>query len=150
MLAVARATAVLCALIELAWAHRSGAPDSFTASEAMFADALAPWFGRRGIHFSWVVMVVVFLTMLTSSAALGLPGAFLPPLAREFGWTTGQVSSALALRFTLFGLIGPFAAVLMERYGMRGIICAPVAPVGPGVAPAPRVTAPGRAGGLWG
>src|SRR3954471_9964185 len=33
MLAVARATAVLCALIGHAWAHRSGAPNSFTASE---------------------------------------------------------------------------------------------------------------------
>src|SRR3954467_13496500 len=52
----------------------------------MFATPVPPWFGRRGIHFSWVVMGIAFLTMLTSSAALGLPGAFLQPLGKEFGW----------------------------------------------------------------
>src|ERR1700736_5147991 len=68
-------------------------------------------------------MVIGFLTMLISSAALGLPGAFLRPLSREFGWSTGQISSALAVRFALFGLMGPFAAILMERYGLRRIVC---------------------------
>src|ERR1700742_4261294 len=89
----------------------------------MFATPVAHWFGRRGIHFSWVVMGIAFLTMLTSSAALGLPGAFLLPLSREFGWSTDEISGAIALRFALYGLIGPFAAVLMERYGLRRIIC---------------------------
>ena len=89
----------------------------------MFATPVAHWFGRRGIHFSWVVMGIAFLTMLTSSAALGLPGAFLLPLSKEFGWSTDQISGAIALRFALYGLIGPFAAVLMERYGLRRIIC---------------------------
>src|ERR1700736_1151131 len=68
-------------------------------------------------------MVIGFLTMLISSAALGLPGAFLRPLSREFGWSTGQISSALAVRFALFGLMGPFAAILIERYGLRRIVC---------------------------
>src|SRR3989442_2659595 len=31
---------------------------------------------------------ITFLTMLTMSAALGLPGAMLQPLSREFGWST--------------------------------------------------------------
>src|SRR6202011_2266427 len=41
----------------------------------------------------------------------------------EFGWTTGQISSALAVRFMLYGLIGPFSSSLMERYGLRRIVC---------------------------
>ncbi len=72
--------------------------------------------------------------MLTMSAALGLPGAMLQPLGKEFGWSTEQISSALALRFALFGLMGPFAAVLMERYGLRAVICTGLALVGMGMA----------------
>src|SRR5260221_14356177 len=55
------------------------------------------------------------------SAALGLPGAMLQPLSREFGWSTEQISSSLALRFALFGLLGPFAAGMMGRFGLRAV-----------------------------
>lgn len=88
----------------------------------MFAQSLSRWLDRKGIHFSWVIVAITFLTMLISAAALGLPGVLLQPLSREFGWTTDQISSAIALRFILFGLIGPFAAIFMERFGLRNVI----------------------------
>jgi MFS family permease len=116
----------------------------------MFATPLAQWFGRRGIHFSWVVMGIAFLTMLTSSAALGLPGAFLLPLSKEFGWSTDQISGAIALRFALYGLIGPFAAVLMERYGLRRIICSALLLIATGMVLATRMTALWQLVVLWG
>ncbi len=100
----------------------------------MFAHSVSTWLQRRGIHYGWVVAAVTFLTMLTMSAALGLPGAMLQPLGKEFGWSTEQISSALALRFALFGLMGPFAAVLMERYGLRAVMCSGLALVGLGMA----------------
>jgi MFS family permease len=100
----------------------------------MFASQLSAWLQRRGIHYSWVIAAVTFLTMLTMSAALGLPGAILQPLSQEFGWSNEQISSALALRFALFGLMGPFAAVLMERYGLRAVMFTGLAMVGVGMA----------------
>lgn len=100
----------------------------------MLAQRLSPWLQRHGIHYGWVVAAITFLTMLTMSAALGLPGAMMQPLGREFGWSTGDISSALALRFALFGLMGPFAAVLMERYGLRAVMCVGLALVGSGMA----------------
>jgi MFS family permease len=100
----------------------------------MFATQVSAWLQRRGIHYGWIVAAITFLTMLTMSAALGLPGAMLQPLTKEFGWSTEQISSALALRFALFGLMGPFAAVLMERYGLRAVICTGLALVGLGMA----------------
>jgi sugar phosphate permease len=100
----------------------------------MFATSFSAWLARRGIHYGWIVAAVTFLTMLTMSAALGLPGAMMQPLIKEFGWSTGQISSALALRFALFGLMGPFAAVLMERYGLRAVMCIGLALVGSGMA----------------
>jgi MFS family permease len=89
----------------------------------MFAQATARILDRKGVHYSWIVMGIAFLTMLSSSAALGLPGVLLQPLSKEFGWSTEQISSAMAIRFVLFGLMGPFAAILMERYGLRRIVC---------------------------
>src|ERR1700743_3378310 len=116
----------------------------------MFAPPVAHWFGRRGIHFSWIVMGIAFLTMLTSSAALGLAGTFLLPLSQGFGLRTGEIAGAIALRFALYGLIGPFAAVLMERYGLRRIICSALLLIAVGMVLATRMTALWQLVLLWG
>jgi sugar phosphate permease len=116
----------------------------------MFAQSVADRLGRRGIHYAWVVLAVVFLTMLVSSAALGLPGAFLQPLGAEFGWSAGDVSSAFAVRFALYGLLGPFAAILMERYGLRRIVCAALLFTAGGLALATRMSALWHLFLLWG
>lgn len=89
----------------------------------MFARIASLWLQGRHIHYAWIILAVTFLAMLTSSAALGLPGALMQPLSREFGWSTEQISSVLAIRFVLFGLIGPFAAILMLRIGLKNVIC---------------------------
>jgi sugar phosphate permease len=89
----------------------------------MSAQSLAQLLAKRRIHYGWVVVALTFMTMLTSSAALGLPGALIQPLGKEFGWNTGQISSVLALRFALYGLLGPFSAILIDRYGVRRVMC---------------------------
>lgn len=88
----------------------------------MLSQRLANRMAARGLHYGWVIVAVTFLTALSSSAALGLPGALLQPLSREFGWSVDQISTALAVRFALFGLMGPFAAILMARFGVRNIM----------------------------
>ena len=92
----------------------------------MLASVLAQRLARRNIHYGWVVVAVAFMTMLTTAGAMGLPGALLLPLSQEFGWDAGEISSALALRLLLFGLMGPFSAALIERYGVRNIVLAAV------------------------
>jgi sugar phosphate permease len=116
----------------------------------MLARQLSGWLERRGIHYAWIVMGITFLTMLVSSAALGLPGAFLRPIGGEFGWTTAQISSALAVRFVLYGVMGPFAAVLLERYGLRRIVCLALCCVASGVILVTRMTALWQLVLLWG
>ncbi len=88
----------------------------------MTARRLAAVLDRRGIHYAWVVATVTFVISLATSGAVGIPGALILPLSREFGWDTGEISSALALRLLLFGLMAPFAAALIERYGVRRIV----------------------------
>jgi len=88
----------------------------------MLAQALADRLAKRGIHYGWVIVAVTFLTTLTTAGAMGLPGALILPLSREFGWDVAQISSAIAVRLVLFGLMAPVAAALMETYGVRRII----------------------------
>ena len=116
----------------------------------MLAQALAPWLSRRGYHYAWVIAAVTFLAMLTTSAALGLPGAMLQPLSKEFGWTTDQLSSVFAVRFALFGLLGPFAAVFIVRYGLRRVMVAAAAFIGGSMLLATQVTQLWQLFILWG
>lgn len=90
----------------------------------MFARRVATSLERRRIHYAWVIASVTFFAMLTTSAALGLPGAMLQPLSKEFGWSIDELSSVFAVRFVLYGLLGPFAAILIARYGLRSVMVA--------------------------
>ncbi|EIM28378.1 MFS transporter [Microvirga lotononidis] len=85
----------------------------------MISSAVAARLARRNIHYGWVVVGVTFLTMLVTAGAVGAPGVLILPLQQEFGWKTAEISTALAIRLLLFGLMGPFAAALMNRYGIR-------------------------------
>jgi len=116
----------------------------------MFAKSFSNWLQRRGIHYGFVVAIVTFFTMLIMSAALGLPGAMMKSFNLEFGWSVDEVSSAVALRFFLFGLMGPFAALLMERYGLKKVMCGGLFMVGLGLAMATQVTALWHLFVLWG
>src|SRR5690349_20661826 len=87
----------------------------------MISNWLSAALARRNIHYGWVMVAVTFLTALISAGTVGAPGVFIVPLQKEFGWTTAEISSALSIRFVLFGLMAPFAAALMNRYGLRNV-----------------------------
>jgi sugar phosphate permease len=106
--------------------------------------------GRRGLHYAWVIAAVTFFAMLTTSAALGLPGAMLQPLSKEFGWTTEQLSSVFAVRFALFGLLGPFAAVFVTRFGLRRIMVTAACFIGAAMVLATGITQLWQLFLLWG
>ena len=87
----------------------------------MISNQIAAALGRRNIHYGWVMVAVTFFTALVTAGTVGAPGVFIVPLQQEFGWSTAEISSALSIRFVLFGLMAPFAAALLNRYGLRNI-----------------------------
>jgi MFS family permease len=87
----------------------------------MISNWLSATLARRNIHYGWVMVGMTFFTALISAGTVGAPGVFIVPLQHEFGWTTAQISSALSIRFILFGLMAPFAAALLNRYGLRNV-----------------------------
>lgn len=93
-------------------------------ARVVISNALAGVLRRHDIHYGWVVVAVTFLAMLVTAGAVGAPGVFIEPLEKEFGWRRDEVSAALAVRFALFGLMGPFAAAFMNRFGVRRVVLA--------------------------
>ncbi|MFK3796394.1 MFS transporter [Pseudomonas sp. NPDC088444] len=92
----------------------------------MISDWLSRALARRGIHYGWAMIAVTFFTALITAASVGAPGVFIVPMQMEFGWNTVEISSALSIRFVLFGLMAPFAAALMNRYGLRNVALAAI------------------------
>ena len=79
------------------------------------------------LHYAWVVAGVTFLVLLATAGVRATPGILIVPLQHEFGWTNAAISGAIAVNIALFGIIGPFAASFMARYGIRKIVLLAVA-----------------------
>jgi MFS family permease len=99
----------------------------------MFAATLSRRLDSRGIYYGWVVVATTIVVALSTAGALGLAGAFLRPWQREFGWSEADISSAVALRILLFGLMAPFAAALIERFGLKRILLSALAMIAAGL-----------------
>lgn len=97
------------------------------------SNRIAANLAKRKVHYGWAVLAATFLTMLATAGAVGAPGVFIEPLRAEFGWSTAEISSALAIRFLLYGLMGPFAAVLMNRFGVRRTVLAALGIIAVGI-----------------
>src|SRR5258705_6197505 len=78
-------------------------------------------------HYAWVVALVTFLVLLVTAGIRATPGLLMVPLEGEFGWTRAAISAAVAINIALFGLIGPFAASAMDRWGVRRLVVGAVA-----------------------
>jgi MFS family permease len=77
---------------------------------------------QRRLHYAWVVAAVTFLALITSAGMRATPGVLIVPLQHEFGWSRATITVAISINLVLFGLCGPFAAALMDRFGMRKIM----------------------------
>src|SRR5215470_4863012 len=83
--------------------------------------------GRRTLHYAWVIAGVTFTILLVTAGVRATPGVLMVSLESEFGWSRAVISSAVAINIALFGLIGPFAASVMDRWGVRRVILGAVA-----------------------
>lgn len=77
---------------------------------------------RRRIHPAWWVAAVGFLALLAAAGFRAAPGALMVPLHEDFGWSTSVMSLAVSINLLLYGLTAPFAAALMDRFGIRQVV----------------------------
>jgi len=105
--------------------------------------------GRR-VHPAWVVAACTFFVLLVAAGIRSVPGVLMVPLETEFGWSRATIGFAVAVNIALFGLIGPFSAALIERFGLRRTVGTALAVVALGVALTPFMQAPWQLVALWG
>jgi predicted MFS family arabinose efflux permease len=89
---------------------------------------------RPSVHYAWVVALVTFVVILVTAGVRATPGVLMVSLEGEFGWSRTVISAAVAINIALFGLIGPFAASVIDRWGLRRMVLAAVALLGVSVA----------------
>ena len=76
---------------------------------------------RRRLTYHWVVFAAAFVVLLGAAGTRSTPGVLIDPLREEFGWSRATVGLAVSINVLLFGFIGPFAAALQQRYGLRRV-----------------------------
>ncbi len=76
------------------------------------------------LHYAWVVVAVMFVVILASVGVRATPSVLIVPLRAAFGWNTAVISGAVSLNILLFGLVGPFAAGLIQVIGLKRTIVA--------------------------
>jgi sugar phosphate permease len=107
--------------------------------------------GRRPrLHWAWVVAAVSFIAILGAAGFRSVPGVMMNPLHHEFGWSHGMVGLAMSVNMTLFGLTAPFAAALMDRFGVRPVLSAALVLIAAGSALSVGMTASWQLVLLWG
>jgi MFS family permease len=76
----------------------------------------------KRLHPAWLVAAVAFVALVGAAGFRATPGVLIHPLHDEFGWSLGTISLAVSINLLLFGLTAPFAAALMERWGIRRVV----------------------------
>ena len=76
---------------------------------------------RWPVHRAWAVAAVTLLVLVAAAAFRSTTGALFEPLESEFGWSRTDLSSAVTLNLVVYGLVAPFAAVLMDRFPVRWV-----------------------------
>src|SRR5579859_573476 len=102
------------------------------------------------IHYAWIVAAVTFVTLLGASGFRSTPGVLIVPLQHEFGWNRATIALAVSINLVLFGFSGPFAAALMERFGVRRVVLSALLTVSAGSALTVAMRAPWQLYLLWG
>lgn len=102
------------------------------------------------IHFGWIVAGLTFVTLLAAAGIRSAPGVMMVPLETEFGWSRATISVAISVNLVLYGVMAPFAAALMDRFGVRRTMAVALAVLATGVAATIAMATPWQMVVLWG
>ena len=105
---------------------------------------------RAPLHYAWIVAGTTFLTLLCAAGVRATPSILIVPLEEAFGWSRATISGAVTVNLLLYGLVGPFAAALIDRFGIRRVVTLSLALMCLGVALTTRMTEPWQLVLCWG
>lgn len=102
------------------------------------------------LHYAWVIAAVTFVVGLVTAGVRAAPGVLIVPLEHEFDWSRATISFAIGINLLLYGLVGPFAAALMDRFGVRRTMTIALLLTGGAVALSPAMHQAWQLVLLWG
>jgi MFS family permease len=73
----------------------------------------------RSVFYGWWVVIAFSFMTLTSTGIRHAVGPFLKPITADLGLDRATFSIVIALSLFLYGVFGPFAGVLLDRFGAR-------------------------------
>ena len=101
-------------------------------------------------HRAWAVAGVTFVALVAAAAFRSSTGVLLEPVSDEFGWSRQTVSFAVLVNLSLYGLVAPFAAALMEKFGIRRVVAFALVLLALGMSLTTVMTQPWQLVLLWG
>ena len=105
---------------------------------------------RKPVHRAWIVAGVTLAGLVAAAAFRSSTGVLLEPVEQEFGWSRTTTSGAVSLNLIVYGLTAPFAAALMERFGVRRMATLSLVAVGLASAATTLMTSAWQLWLLWG
>ncbi|MCP1146334.1 MFS transporter [Lysinibacillus endophyticus] len=73
----------------------------------------------KKLHYSWVILVVTFISIIVAGIIRSSSGIFIDPFETEFGWGRPAISFAFAVGLFLYGFSGPFMAAFVDIFGLK-------------------------------
>jgi sugar phosphate permease len=104
----------------------------------------------RHIHYAWVIAAVTFAVGMLTAGVRASPGVLIVPFEQEFHWSRATISFAIGVNLLLYGAVGPFAASLMDRFGVRRTMSLALAASAAGIALTPLMQQSWQLMLLWG
>ncbi len=104
----------------------------------------------RKFHYGWVVVGVTCVALLTAAGVRSTPGILMVPLEQDFHWSRATIAFSVSINLILYGCIGPFAAAVMERFGVRRSVVSALVLVAVGVASTSLMRFPWQLILMWG
>ena len=104
----------------------------------------------KKLHYAWIVLAITFVVLLTSAAIRATPGVLIVPFEHEFGWSRATISVAISTNLLLYGLMGPFSAGFINRYGPRRVMAVSSFMIGLGTLATIAMKQPWQLIALWG
>jgi sugar phosphate permease len=71
------------------------------------------------LHYGWIVAAVTFVVIAITAGVRAAPGILIVPLEGEFHWSRATIAFSVSVNLLLYGAVGPFAAAVMDRFGVR-------------------------------
>ncbi|MGW1180472.1 MFS transporter [Streptomyces drozdowiczii] len=106
--------------------------------------------GRWRVHRAWIVAAVTFVTIIGGAAINALPGLLFDPLQDDFGWSRGEIGFAVSIDMALYGITAPFAAAMMDRFGIRRVVAVALSAIAAGALASVWMTAAWQLMLYWG